>query len=64
MKDMDVLLKCDSLNPGSLSEIMDKSRTHTIVLDKEWEKGLKNWFHLQFVEKNDWILLRDNEMSL
>ena len=34
-KDMDVLLKCDPLNPGSLSEIMDKSRSHTIVLDKE-----------------------------
>ena len=34
-KDMDVLLKCNSLNPGSLSEIMEKSRTHTIVLDKD-----------------------------
>ena len=34
-KDMDVLLKCDHLNPGSLSEIMEKSRTHTIVLDKD-----------------------------
>ena len=34
-KDMDVLLKCNPLNPGSLSEIMEKSRTHTIVLDKD-----------------------------
>ena len=34
-KDMAVLSKCNHLNPGSLSEIMEKSRTHTIVLDKD-----------------------------
>ena len=34
-KDLDVLLNCDSLEPGSLSEIMGKSRVHTIVLDKD-----------------------------
>ena len=34
-KDLGVLVKCNPLEPGSLSEIMGKSRVHTIVLDKD-----------------------------
>ena len=30
-KDLGVLVKCNPLEPGSLSEIMGKSRVHTLV---------------------------------
>ena len=34
-KDLDVLLKSNPLEPGSLYEIMEKARVHQIVLDKD-----------------------------
>ena len=33
-KDMDILSKCNPMEPGSLSELISKSRTHTIHLKK------------------------------
>lgn len=33
-KDMAVLLKCDPLKPGSLSEVMDRARTRKIIIDE------------------------------
>ena len=33
-KDMDILAKCNPMEPGSLSELISKSRTHTIHLKK------------------------------
>lgn len=33
--DMGVLEKCDPINPGTLSDIMDKSRTETVFLTKK-----------------------------
>ena len=33
--DMDVLLKCDPMNPGTLSDIMEKSRTERVVLTRK-----------------------------
>ena len=33
--DMDVLVKCNPMNPGTLSDIMEKSRTEKVILTKK-----------------------------
>ena len=34
-KDLSVLMKCDPMEPGTLSAVMEKSRTHKVILNKD-----------------------------